>query len=300
MGHTGFSTTFPLNDALESDEGKVARMKRRKFETPVIWHVMARGARRLGIHWDDRDFEMFLALLRDSAEASSTGVIGYTLMTNHYHLILEATSLGLTACMRRLDYGYSRYHNEKHNLSGHTFDGPYQRYVQPTARLALSKLAYVFLNPVRAGMVVDAARYRWSNIADYAGGEEPPLSVDPTFLMGKIAGSFSEGQTLFRRAMDLELSRTDRRSPGLPSVLEIQGLHYEWLRDLAKERQDLLAGEDPHLIAMLWARNCGVSPAAIARIEGESTGRGISQKLWRLRDRLMEAGALDRLLQVAS
>lgn len=275
-------------------------MRRARFANPVFWHVMARGARRLGIFWDDRDFEMFLSLLRASTQTSGAGLVGYTLMTNHFHLVLEATSLDLTACMRRLDYGYSRYHNKKHELSGHTFDGPYQRFVQPTARLALGKLAYVFLNPVRAGMVTDGLDYRWSNFADYAGGQEPPLSVDTSPLMGKVGGSFTEAQALFRKALDLELARSDRRSPGLPSALDIQGLHYEWFKDLAVERQSLLSGEDPSSVAMLWARNCGVSPAAIAKVEGDLTGHVVSQRLWKLRKRLTLEGTFEGLMRVAS
>lgn len=274
-------------------------MKRPRFDKPVLWHVMARGARRLGIFWDEQDFQTFLDLLKTSAEVSQSALIGYTLMSNHFHMIMEATSLRLTACMRHLDYGYSRYHNEKHRLSGHTFDGPYQAYVQPTPRLALSKLAYVFLNPVRAGIATAAPTYRWSNIGDYLGGSEPPLSVDTAPLMGRIAGSYGEAQVLFRRALDLEKSRTDQRSPGLPTALNVQSLHYEWLRDLAAERSQLLLGEDPKEIAMLWARNCGVSPAAIARVEGERTGRSVSQRLWRFRKKLDEAGTLDTFLKLA-
>ncbi|HEX7896648.1 MAG TPA: transposase [Planctomycetota bacterium] len=273
-------------------------MRRPQITKPVFWHVMARGARRLGIFWDDEDFQIFLSILRTSTRSTEVQLAGYTLMNNHFHMIMEATSLALSACMRRLNYSYSRFHNEKHHLSGHTFDGPFQRYVQPTPRLALSKLAYVFLNPVRAGLTGSPGSYRWSNYTDYSEGYEEPHFTST--LLRKVAPSDSEAKRLFKRAMDLELSRQDRRKAELPTAREIQSMHFEWLKDLALERSDHLAGENPTLVAMLWARNCGVFPAAMAAVETGMKAADISRELWSAKKRLTEAGTLDRLLALAS
>lgn len=275
-------------------------MRRPQIDKPVFWHVMARGARRLGIFWDDEDFQVFLSLLKPSSEAAGIRLTGYTLMTNHFHMIMEATSLALSACMRRLNYAYSRYHNKKHRLSGHTFDGPFQRFVQATPRLALSKLAYVFLNPVRAGLSGSPKLYPWSNYGDYSEGDRPPLSVDTSTLLGKVAASDEEARRLFKRALDLELTRQDRRKPDLPTAREIQSMHFEWLKDLAMERMDHLDGESPLLVAMLWARRCGVAPAAMAAVEPALSAPDISRELWIARKRLSESGKLDHLLALAS
>lgn len=275
-------------------------MKRPRFDRPVLWHVMARGARRLGLFWDKEDFGVFLDLLRTSIDVSGTALVGYTLMSNHFHMIMQATSLELTACMRRLDYGYSRFHNEKHDLSGHTFDGPYQAYVQPTPRLALRKLAYVFLNPVRAGMTTSVAEYPWSNITDFLGGAAPPLSGSLTPLLDKVASTTLALRGLLLTDLERESARQDLRKPGLPTAKEVQSMHYEWLRELAVERSSDLEGEDPLVIAQLWARNSGVSPSAMAAVEPGQTSARISQKLHYLRQRLDQEGKLIRLLALAS
>ena len=275
-------------------------MRRPRFNRPIFWHVMARGARRLGLFWDDQDFQFFLDLLRVSSQKADVKVAAYTLMTNHFHLVLEATSLELTTCMRRLDYGYSRFHNEKHELSGHTFDGPYQAFPLPTPRLAFRKLAYVFMNPVRAGIPTSAAGYRWSNIGDYLGQPKPPLSGTLTPFLNRVVSTAAEARILLERDLDLESARRDRRKVGLPTAREVQGLHYEWLRDLAFERRQLLEGENPVAVAMLWARQCGVSPSAIAQVEPDESAAGISRDLWRLRERLQAAGKLERVLALAS
>lgn len=275
-------------------------MKRHQFDRPVLWHVMGRGARRLGLFWEVEDFRFFLGLLSKSTQESGAQLVGYTLMSNHFHMILQATSLELTACMRRLDYGYSRFHNERHDLSGHTFDGPYQAYAQPTPRLALRKLAYVFLNPVRAGMKISEFEYPWSNIGDFLGGRTPPLSGTLTPLLGSAASSFVGIRALLERDLELERVRGEARKPGLPTAKEVQSLHYEWLRDLAQERRSELLGLDPIRVAKLWARNYGVSPAAIAAVEAGKSARGISQELWSLRRDLREKGTLEQILRLAS
>jgi putative transposase len=275
-------------------------MKRPRFEKPVFWHVMARGARRLGLFWDDEDFRVFLGLLKYSTQATDASLVGYTLMGNHFHMILEATSLQLTACMRRVDHSYSLFHNDKHGLSGHTFDGPYQAYAQPTPRLALRKLAYVFLNPVRAGLCALPEEYPWSNIGDYWGQPEPFLRGTLSPFLLRTAYSASELQGMLRRDLQLEMLSSERRTANLPTAREVQTLHYEWLRDLAVERSSSLEGEDPHAMARLWARECGVFPSAMVALEPGRTASQISRELWKLRKRLAESGSLKRLLSLAS
>src|SRR5215212_3593009 len=103
-------------------------MRRPTFEEPVLWHVISRGARRLPIFERDKDYLVFLSVLAQAAAASGAWLIGYTLMTNHYHLMLRATSAQRTACMRRLNYLFAKYFNREHALSGHVFDAPYKAY----------------------------------------------------------------------------------------------------------------------------------------------------------------------------
>jgi len=61
-----------------------------RIEYPgAIYHVMARGNRRDMIFLDDSDREMFLNTLGQACERSGHQVLGWVLMSNHYHLALR-------------------------------------------------------------------------------------------------------------------------------------------------------------------------------------------------------------------
>ena len=136
----------------------------RRFDCDTSnWHVFARGARRLQLFRDDQDFSQFLTFLRYSLDASGCLLWAFALMTNHYHLVLRGSSKELTACMRRINLMYSRYHNKRYTMDGHTFDGPYQAFRQATPLLMLHTIAYVHFNPVKAGLSICPEDYLWSS-----------------------------------------------------------------------------------------------------------------------------------------
>ena len=45
--------------------------------------------------------------------------------------------------MWSLDYKYALYHNRKHQLGGHVFDGPYRAHRQKTVQGLFRRLAYL-------------------------------------------------------------------------------------------------------------------------------------------------------------
>ena len=54
-----------------------------------IFHVTCRGNRRQPIFLDDVDREWFLGILEHACTVFSWRVLGWCLMTNHVHLVLD-------------------------------------------------------------------------------------------------------------------------------------------------------------------------------------------------------------------
>jgi putative transposase len=241
------------------------QIMRRIHRGPVGWHVIDRATRRLDLYQDEQDFSTFLAILSHALTASEATLWAMTLMSNHYHMVLYADSDQLSDCMHRVNREYTRYHNGRYGMVGHTFEGPYKAYAQPTPVLLLRTIAYVFMNPVAAGMTPRPEDYRWSSARDYLGLPGSAFTVNPSDVMSRVSPDASKAWSLFHRAMDRELHRPRQRGNGLTRI-EIQARQFEWLLEHAQETVSALEGEDPVGVAVYWARQCGVAPKAISTV----------------------------------
>ncbi|GAA4329164.1 transposase [Variovorax defluvii] len=133
-------------------------------------HVIQRGNNRQAIFVDNADREMLLSLLSEHAQALGIALHAYVLMDNHYHLLATPDSAeGLPLWMQAVGRRYVRYFNDRHGRTGTLWEGRYKSTLIQSDRYLLTCMAYIDLNPVRAGMVAEARAYPWSSHAHYAG-----------------------------------------------------------------------------------------------------------------------------------
>ncbi|MES2509659.1 MAG: transposase [Pseudomonadota bacterium] len=133
-------------------------------------HVIQRGNNRQQIFRSAADHEYLLGLLYDNARKFDVAVHAYVLMDNHFHLLATPrTDNGLPAMMQAVGRSYVRYFNDLHERSGTLWEGRYRSTLIQTDRYLLACMAYIDLNPVRAGMVGEAADYPWSSHGHYSG-----------------------------------------------------------------------------------------------------------------------------------
>ncbi|MDM0114434.1 transposase [Variovorax sp. J22R133] len=133
-------------------------------------HVIQRGNNRQFIVVDRADREILLGLIGEHAARLGVAVHAYVLMDNHFHLLATpSTSDGLPQWMQAVGRRYVRYFNDRHGRSGTLWEGRYRSTLIQTDRYFLACMAYIDLNPVRAGMVAEARDYPWSSYGHYAG-----------------------------------------------------------------------------------------------------------------------------------
>lgn len=97
-----------------------------RIEYPgAIYHVLSRGDRREAIVVGDSDRELFFDLLGRACKRTAWQVHSATLMTNHFHLVIETPRANLSAGMQWFLGRYTQQFNQKHRLSGHQFDPPW-------------------------------------------------------------------------------------------------------------------------------------------------------------------------------
>lgn len=133
-------------------------------------HVIQRGNNRQRIFASDGDRELLLGLIAEHAGKSGVALHAYVLMDNHFHLLATPeTADGLPQMMQAVGRRYVRYFNDAQGRSGTLWEGRYKSAVVQTDRYLLSCMAYIDLNPVRAGVAAQPQDYRWSSYRHYAG-----------------------------------------------------------------------------------------------------------------------------------
>jgi len=132
-----------------------------------IYHVTSRGLERRKIVRDDADRERWLDLLATVCTRRDWRVFSWALMDNHFHLHLRTPHADLSAGMHDLNSGYASYFNRQCNRRGPLYQGRFKGILVEDEGHAWELSRYVHLNPVRAKLVTDPARYRWSSCRHY-------------------------------------------------------------------------------------------------------------------------------------
>jgi putative transposase len=131
----------------------------------LLQHVIVRGVDRCDIFRDDADRRRFLKGFSRLLVQTGTECIVWSLMTNHFHLLVRPRKTRLASFMRRLLTGYAISFNLCHKRSGHLFQNRYKSLVCEEDAYLLELVRYIHLNPLLVGLVEDIAtldRYAWS------------------------------------------------------------------------------------------------------------------------------------------
>jgi putative transposase len=133
-------------------------------------HVIQRGNNRQPIFATSADRQVLLDLLFDNAKKFEVAIHAYVLMGNHFHLLATPQTLdGLPLMMQAVGRRYVRYFNDTQQRSGTLWEGRYKSTLIQAERYLLACMAYIDLNPVRAGLVAHPRDYPWSSFGHYTG-----------------------------------------------------------------------------------------------------------------------------------
>ncbi len=158
-------------------------------------HVIQRGNNRQPIFAHPGDYGLLLGLLTENAKKFGVAVHAYVLMTNHFHLLATpGTAEALPQMMQAVGRSYVRYFNDEQGRSGTLWEGRYKSTLVQTDRYLLACMAYIDLNPVRAGLVSAPNDYAWSSYGHHTGQRADKL-ITPHPLWWAL------GNTPFAREM---------------------------------------------------------------------------------------------------
>jgi putative transposase len=157
--------------------------KPRRIQFPgATYHVMSRGNRKARIFEDDQDRWEFLEILAYSLERYSVQCPSYSLMGNHYHFIAHTPRGNIARFMKGMNGGYVQFVNRRHRWSGHLFEGPYKALIVDDSCYLRTAMAYIARNPVEAGFVATADKWKWSSYAATVGLCPPEAFLSTEWL----------------------------------------------------------------------------------------------------------------------
>ena len=96
--------------------------RRARLDAPgTLHHVIVRGIEKRWIVNDVADRKNFVNRLGELSASTKTTIYAWALMTNHAHILLRSSDIGLSSFMRRLLTGYAVSYNRRHRRWDYLF-----------------------------------------------------------------------------------------------------------------------------------------------------------------------------------
>jgi putative transposase len=174
----------------------------------AIFHVIQRGNNKETIFPRDRGKIFFLQELKSLKKVYNFRLLGYVLLNNHYHLIIQTLDDPLQKIMHRLNSTFAHYFNFFQERSGHVFQGRYKAILVLEERYLFALLRYIHQNPVRAGICDSVDKYPWSSDESYRRNNED--FVDIQIILDMFNGHREKAlhnYCLFMAEKELDLSK---------------------------------------------------------------------------------------------
>ncbi len=171
-----------------------------RIEYPgAVYHITSRGNARERIFLENADRQIFQEVLETVIQKYNWLCHAYCQLDNHYHLLLETPDPNLCLGMRQLNGLYTQRFNRCHNRVGHVFQGRYKSILVEKNEHLLELCRYVVLNPVRAGIVSEPKKWRWSSYHTTAYSIRSPTFLSVEWLLSQFAKKKNEARKEYRK-----------------------------------------------------------------------------------------------------
>jgi REP element-mobilizing transposase RayT len=130
-------------------------------------HTMNRGINGEEIFSGDNNKAQFLDYLVEYSTKLKIRILAYCLLDNHYHMVIENSSGRMSDFFKHLNGKYGMYYRKTHGGQGYVFQSRFKSTLIEDDSYLRAAIAYLLLNPVRAGIVTNFKEYTWSSAGEY-------------------------------------------------------------------------------------------------------------------------------------
>lgn len=154
-----------------------------------LYHVLNRSVARLPLFKKDGDFEAFMRVMAEAKAVHPMRIVGYCVMSNHWHMVLWPESDGdLTNFMRWLTHTHTmRWHVRRRTVgTGHLYQGRFKSFPIESDSHFYTVLRYVERNALRAKLVKRAEDWRWGSLWTRVHGDQTARGLLSPWPVPKI------------------------------------------------------------------------------------------------------------------
>jgi len=163
----------------------------------AVYHIMSRTALD-GFPLGDVEKDFMVDLIKRYSKLYLVEILGFCLMGNHFHILvkvlpeykfsdeeiekrfvafysdervfadglvpsLRVKLSNLSEFVREIKVGFARYYNRRHHRRGYFWGDRFKSVIVDKGETLVNCLAYIDLNPLRAGIVSRPEDYRWNS-----------------------------------------------------------------------------------------------------------------------------------------
>jgi len=178
----------------------------------ALHHVMVRGLERRKIFLSRIDREDLLRRFSLILPKAGARLYAWSLLPNHFHLLLRTGPVGLSSVMRKILTGYATSFNRRHRRSGHFFQNRYKSILVEEEAYLLELVRYIHLNPLRAKLVKGGEElgfYPWSGHAALLGRRDYPWQ-DCRYVLSQMGKNLKRAREAYGKFVQEGVSRGRR------------------------------------------------------------------------------------------
>ncbi len=238
----------------------------------AVYHIMSRTALD-GFPFGDIEKDEFVKIIQKFNKLYFVEIFGYCIMSNHFHILarmypdryytdkeiqkryalfygkeyvfpdenieqIRKKLSNLSEFVRDVKQTFSRYYNKTHNRRGTLWGERYKSVIVENGETLVNCLAYIDLNPLRAGLVQRPEEYRWNSLGYHiqTNNKDNFLSFD--FGMKEFGVKNKKERIRRYRRYVYETGAVDRPEKNRSKVIDEKVLKKERKKDFNINRID--------------------------------------------------------------
>lgn len=149
----------------------------------AVFHIVQRGNNKEYIFNQSKHKNFFLKLIKENGKSFDFELLAYTVMSNHYHLLMRVHKDSLSDIMFNINNVYSKYLNRENERTGHVYEDRYYAKLVENDAYLMWVLRYIHRNPIRAGICTSLDEYRWTSHFFYKNAISNSF-INTNFILG--------------------------------------------------------------------------------------------------------------------